>query len=297
MAQIIDGKIVSASIRAEIAREVAHIKKERGGEVGLAVVLVGENPASQVYVRLKERACGEVGIRSFQHTPPANISMEALLALIDQLNNDAAVNGILVQLPLPEHLDSNLALDRIRPDKDVDGFHPHNVGLLSQNLATLMPCTPLGVMELLDRAGIAIEGANVVVVGRSNIVGKPVAAMLLSRNATVTICHSRSKNLGDIVRRADIVVAAVGKPEMITGEMIKPGAAVIDVGVNRVGTKLVGDVHFESASKVAGWITPVPGGVGPMTITRLLETSLTAYKLQRGLVVDASRAMRLTRNL
>jgi methylenetetrahydrofolate dehydrogenase (NADP+)/methenyltetrahydrofolate cyclohydrolase len=288
MAKIIDGKKVAADIRSEIKIDIERIEKERQEKVGLDVILVGDDPASQVYVRLKEKACAEVGMNSRKHTPPADVSMEELLALIDRLNEDPAVNGILLQLPLPDHLDANKALDRIDPGKDVDGFHPINVGLLSQNLATLMPCTPAGCMEMLDRYSIPIQGAHAVIVGRSNIVGKPVAAMLLHRNATVTICHSRTADLGEMTRSADILVAAIGRPFMITADMVKEGAAVVDVGINRVDGKLVGDVAFDEVEKKAGWITPVPGGVGPMTIAMLLSNTLAAYRLQRNLIVEVT---------
>ena len=289
MAQVIDGKQVASLIRAEVKEEVDRIEKTQGDKVCLAVVLVGDDPASKVYVRLKEKALNEVGMESRQHVLPAEITIEELLDVIDVLNANPTVNGILVQLPLPKHLNSDLALDRIDPAKDVDGFHPINVGLLSQNLATLMPCTPAGCMELLDRYEIPIDGAEAVVVGRSNIVGKPIASMLLHRNATVTICHSRTKNLGEITRRADILIAAIGKAKMITEDMVKPGAAVIDVGINRVDSRLVGDVDYDAVARKAGWITPVPRGVGPMTIAMLLTNTLTAYKLQNDMVVSMER--------
>ncbi|MDH5477444.1 MAG: bifunctional methylenetetrahydrofolate dehydrogenase/methenyltetrahydrofolate cyclohydrolase FolD [Nitrospinota bacterium] len=286
MTTIIDGKTLAASIRAEINEETSGILKERGEKPGLAVVLAGDDPASAVYVRLKEKACAEVGMASFQHNLPSTVTQEELLALIDKLNHDKSVNGILIQLPLYSHLDSNAALDRVDPAKDVDGFHPVNVGLLSQNLATLMPCTPAGCMEMLDRYNIPIEGAHAVVVGRSNIVGKPLAAMMLHRNATVTICHSRTRDLKSITRQADILVAAIGRPKMITADMVKPGATVLDVGISKVENKLFGDVDFEQVKDVAGFITPVPGGVGPMTIAMLLSNTILAYKMQRGLIVS-----------
>ncbi|MBI4667295.1 MAG: bifunctional methylenetetrahydrofolate dehydrogenase/methenyltetrahydrofolate cyclohydrolase FolD [Nitrospinae bacterium] len=285
MAVIIDGKAVAASIRVEIRKEAERIKADRGEELGLAVVLVGDNPASHVYVRLKEKACQEAGIVSYKHEPHKDIAMDDLLGLIDRLNADPKVNGILVQLPLPSHLDESRVLDRIHPDKDVDGFHPMNVGLLSQKLAKLMPCTPAGCVELLDRYQIPIEGAHCVVVGRSNIVGKPLAMMLLHRNATVTVCHSRTKDLAAVTSQADILLAAIGKPKMITANMVKEGAVVIDVGTNKVDNQIVGDVDFAGVSGKASHITPVPGGVGPMTIAMLLENTLTAYKIQRGLLV------------
>ncbi|MBF0170235.1 MAG: bifunctional methylenetetrahydrofolate dehydrogenase/methenyltetrahydrofolate cyclohydrolase FolD [Nitrospinae bacterium] len=283
MATIIDGKQVAASIKGEVARETARIKEERGETVGLAVVLVGADPASQVYVRLKKKDCEEVGITSFGYDLPATTPMEELLALIDRLNADPAVNGILVQLPLPKGMDEDLVLDRIAVEKDVDGFHPANVGLLSQKKATLAACTPAGCIELLDRYHVPIEGAHAVVVGRSNIVGKPLAMMLINRSATVTVAHSRTRDLASVTRQADILLAAVGKAKMITADMVKPGAVVIDVGTTKVGDKLCGDVDFDAVKEVASAITPVPGGVGPMTRAMLLANTLTAYKAQRGL--------------
>ncbi|MBI5814951.1 MAG: bifunctional methylenetetrahydrofolate dehydrogenase/methenyltetrahydrofolate cyclohydrolase FolD [Nitrospinae bacterium] len=280
----IDGKAVAASIREEIKKEITIINKETGNNVTLAVVLVGDNPASQVYVRLKEKACHEVGIQSVQHTIPAEVSMKDILNLIDALNADEKVNGILVQLPLPAHLDADKVLDRIHVDKDVDGFHPLNVGLLSQKLAKLAPCTPAGCIELLDRYNIPIQGANAVVIGRSNIVGKPVATMLLHRNATVTICHSKTKDISKVASQADIIIAAIGSPRFVTADMVKQGAAVIDVGTSKVDNAIVGDVDYENVYPKAGWITPVPGGVGPMTIAMLLSNTLLAYKIQRKLV-------------
>ena len=286
MTTIIDGKALAASIRAEIREETSRMRQERGEEPGLAVVLASDDPASAVYVRLKEKACAEVGMASYQHNLPSSVTQEELLSLIDRLNKDDRVSGILIQLPLYSHLDSNAALDRVDPAKDVDGFHPVNVGLLSQNLASLMPCTPAGCMEMLDRYNIPIEGAHAVVVGRSNIVGKPLAAMLLHRNATVTICHSRTRDLESITRQADILVAAIGRPGMITADMVKPGAVVLDVGISKVENKLFGDVDYGPVKEVANFITPVPGGVGPMTIAMLLSNTILAYKLQRGLMVS-----------
>ncbi len=281
----IDGKEVAASVRADVAHETDLIFGDCGEKIGLSVVLVGDDPASHVYVRLKEKALTNAGMVSFQNTLPAETSQEELLALIDKLNDDRNVNGILVQLPLPDHLDETEVLVRIDPDKDVDGFHPANVGLLAQKLAKLMPCTPAGCIELLDRYKISMEGKHAVVVGRSNIVGKPVGMMLLHRNATVTTCHSKTKDLGQITRQADILIAAIGRPNTITADMVKEGAAVIDVGINRVEGALVGDVDYASVFGKAGWITPVPGGVGPMTIAMLLYNTLLAYKIQRGLLV------------
>ncbi|GEA15950.1 bifunctional protein FolD [Moorella sp. E308F] len=277
-AQILDGKQIAAAVREEVKQEVARLK-EQGITPGLAVVLVGDDPASQVYVRNKHRACEEVGIYSEVHRLPAETTQPQLLDLIKQLNNDPRLHGILVQLPLPDHIDEKTVIDTIALEKDVDGFSPANVGNLVIGDKCFYPCTPHGCMVLLDKAGIDPKGKKAVVVGRSNIVGKPMAMMLLARHATVTICHSRTRNLAEECRQADILVAAVGKPEMITGDMIKEGAVVIDVGINRVGEKkLVGDVHFESAAQKASWITPVPGGVGPMTIAMLLKNTVEAAR-------------------
>ena len=282
-ADIIDGKAFAADVRTKVAAGVAELKA-KNITPGLAVVLVGEDPASQVYVRSKGKMTLEVGMNSFEHKLPADTAQTDLLALVEQLNQDPAVHGILVQLPLPAHLDSDLVINAIDPAKDVDGFHISNVGLLGTGQKSMVPCTPLGCLMLArDRLG-SLSGANAVVVGRSNIVGKPMAQLLLGDSATVTIAHSRTKDIEALCRGADILVAAVGRPEMITGEWIKPGATVIDVGINRIDapekgegkTRLVGDVHFESAAKVAGAITPVPGGVGPMTIACLLANTLTA---------------------
>jgi len=277
-AQIIDGKKIAAEVREEVRQEVAKLK-ERGINPGLAVVLVGEDPASQIYVRNKNRSCEEVGIYSEVHRLPTETSQEELLGLIKKLNNNAKIHGILVQLPLPDHINEKTVIDTIALEKDVDGFSPSNVGNLLIGDKCFYPCTPYGCMVLLDKIGVDPKGKKAVIVGRSNIVGKPVAMMLLARHATVTICHSRTKDLAEECRQADILIAAVGRPEMITGDMIKEGAVVIDVGINRVGEKkIVGDVHFESASQKAGWITPVPGGVGPMTIAMLLKNTLEAAK-------------------
>lgn len=276
MAQIIDGKAVSAQIRAEQAARAAQMK-EQGVEPALAVILVGEDPASKVYVRNKARACKECGIRSEVIRMSAETTQGELMAEIARINNDPSIHGLLIQLPLPAHLDEEAALAAVDWRKDVDGFHKMNAGALLEGSEGVRACTPAGCMELLKRSHVALEGAQAVVVGRSNIVGKPMALMLLEANCTVTVCHSRTKNLADIVRSADIVVAAVGRPNFITGDMIKPGAAVIDVGINRLedGT-LCGDVEFDSASEKAGWITPVPGGVGPMTIAMLMKNTLDA---------------------
>jgi len=276
MARLIDGKAIADDVRADIARDVAAYTERTGRVPGLATVLVGEDAASQVYVRNKVKACQEAGMHSFHEPMPADSTQEQVEAMVDRLNADDRVDGILVQSPLPRGLDFKRVLDRIDPAKDVDGFHPLNVGRLVAGRPTLVACTPAGVMELLRRAETPLEGAEAVVVGRSDIVGKPVALLLLHQSATVTVCHSRTRDLPGVVRRADVVVAAVGRPRMITGDMIKPGATVIDVGINRTDEGLVGDVDFESAAEVAGAITPVPGGVGPMTITMLLRNTLTA---------------------
>ena len=278
MDKIIDGKAIAAKIREEIAAGVAALKA-RGVTPGLAVVLVGEDPASQVYVRMKEQACEKAGIFSDEHKLHKETTEAQLLALIDELNRDARIDGILVQLPLPKQIDESKILEAISPKKDVDGFHPYNVGRLVTGNPLFQPCTPYGVMKMIEHTGVDLTGKEVVVVGRSNIVGKPVALMCLARHATVTICHSRTRDLAAKVARADVLIAAVGQPEMIKGEWIKPGAVVIDVGVNRVGEKkLVGDVEFEAALERAGAITPVPGGVGPMTITMLLYNTLESAK-------------------
>ncbi|MDJ0631332.1 MAG: bifunctional methylenetetrahydrofolate dehydrogenase/methenyltetrahydrofolate cyclohydrolase FolD, partial [Rhodobacter sp.] len=285
-ATIIDGKAFAANLRAEVAAEVARLKSGHGITPGLAVVLVGEDPASQVYVRSKGRQTVEAGMASFEHKLAADTSEADLLALIDRLNADPEVHGILVQLPLPAHLNAEPVINRIDPAKDVDGFHISNVGRLATGQAAMVPCTPLGCLMLLRGHLGELAGLNAVVIGRSNIVGKPMFHLLLGDSCTVTVAHSRTKNLAEVVRRADIVVAAVGRPEMVRGSWIKPGATVIDVGINRVDapekgpgqTKLTGDVHFETAAAVAGAITPVPGGVGPMTIACLLKNTLTAAK-------------------
>ncbi len=279
MSTIIDGKAFSEKLRAEITRKVDLLKKNHSLTPGLAVVLVGENPASQVYVRSKGKQTMEVGMNSYAHKLSAETSQEDLLELIDRLNSDANVHGILVQLPLPGHIDEALVINSVAADKDVDGFNLSNVGNLATGAEGIVPCTPLGTMMMLkDHLG-DLSGMKAIVVGRSNIVGKPMAALLLKENCTVTIAHSRTRDLPAECRAADIVIAAVGRPEMVKGDWIKPGATVIDVGINRIetedgGKKLVGDVEFESASKVAGAITPVPGGVGPMTIACLLHNTL-----------------------
>lgn len=286
-AQIIDGKAIAATIRGEIKAEVEAMKAQYDRVPGLATVLVGERRDSQTYVRMKKRACAEVGIASFGDNFSADISQEELLKVVQDLNANPEVHGILVQLPLPDHIDEETILGTVNLEKDVDGFHPINIGRLSMKRRDPLfaPCTPKGCIELLDRTGVEIEGKRAVVLGRSNIVGLPVAMLLLHRNATLTVCHSRTKDLADVVRQADILVAAVGRAEMVRGDWIKPGAVVIDVGVNAVddpskerGYRLVGDVAFEEAKEVASAITPVPGGVGPMTIAMLLRNTLDGAK-------------------
>jgi methylenetetrahydrofolate dehydrogenase (NADP+) / methenyltetrahydrofolate cyclohydrolase len=279
MAELIDGKEVARLVREEVARGVAEFKAAYGRAPGLHVVLAGDDQASAVYVRGKEKAAEEAGIAGKVHRLPGSVGEDALLGLVRELNRDAAVDGILVQLPLPKQIGSIAALATIDPAKDVDGFHAVNVGALWSGQPGLVPCTPRGCIRLLDHAGVKLEGARAVVVGRSNIVGKPVSALLIARNATVTVAHSKSRDLPEICREADVLVAAVGRAKMIPGAWIKPGAAVIDVGMNRdENGKLCGDVDFASASQVAGCITPVPGGVGPMTIAFLLDNTLTAAK-------------------
>ncbi len=278
MEKIIDGKAIAAEIRQEIAADVLALKAQ-GVTPGLAVVLVGEDPASRVYVSMKEKACEQAGIFSDEHKLPAATSEAQLLALIDALNRDERIDGILVQLPLPEHIDESKVLEAISPKKDADGFHPYNVGRLVTGNPLFQPCTPYGVMKMLEHTGVDLTGKEVVVVGRSNIVGKPVALMCLAKHATVTLCHSRTRDLAQKVAQADVLIAAVGRPEMIKGAWIKPGAVVIDVGVNRVGEKkLVGDVEFDTALERASAITPVPGGVGPMTITMLLYNTVESAR-------------------
>ena len=288
-AQIIDGTQIAKTIRAELADEITALKEQQQVTPGLAVVLVGKNPASQAYVRMKNKACHEIGIYSEQHDLPAGTSEAELLNLIDQLNNDPKINGILVQLPLPDHINEHSIINAILPEKDVDGFHPVNIGKLLIGQPGFKPCTPYGVQKMLVYADVPIEGANVVIVGRSNIVGKPVAAILMQKakgaNATVTIAHSRTKNLADVTRQADILIAAIGVPEFVTADMVGEHAVVIDVGVNRVddatkkrGYKLVGDVKFDEVSQKCKAISPVPGGVGPMTITMLLYNTVESAK-------------------
>jgi methylenetetrahydrofolate dehydrogenase (NADP+)/methenyltetrahydrofolate cyclohydrolase len=280
MANIIDGKRISAEIKDEVKLE-AEVLKAKGIEPCLAVILVGSDPASQVYVRNKKKACEYCGIKSLSYELDENTSEAELLELIDKLNADKSCNGILVQLPLPKHIDENKVLLRILPEKDVDGFHPYNVGLLSIGKADLKACTPAGCIELIKRSGVDINGKSCVVVGRSNIVGKPVGMLLLAENGTVTTCHSRTRNMAEICASADILVAAVGKPNFIKAEMVKEGAVVIDVGINRLDNgKLCGDVDFAAVEGKAGYITPVPGGVGPMTIAMLMKNCLVACRKQ-----------------
>ena len=274
-AKIIDGKAIAQEIRADLAKRVAELTAQ-GKTPGLHVVLVGDNPASKVYVRNKQRACEEVGINSTVHRLAEDTTREQLLGLIEQLNADSKVHGILVQLPLPAHLDEEEVINAISPEKDVDGFHPSNVGKLYIGTKGLIFCTPAGVLELVKRTGVPIAGQNVVIIGRSNIVGKPAAALFLRENATVTICHSRTKDVAAEARRADILIAAVGRPQLVKKDWVKPGAVVIDVGINRVDGGIVGDVDFEEVKEVAGAITPVPGGVGPMTIAMLLKATVEA---------------------
>lgn len=281
MAQIINGKEISAKIRAEIAEEVVEMKK-RGIHPGLAVVIVGEDPASKVYVRNKKRACEDAGIYSEEYALPENTTESELLALIDKLNADEKIHGILVQLPLPKHLDDKTVIERIDPKKDVDAFSEVNVGKIMLGDYNFLPCTPAGVMELLRESGIDPSGKECVIVGRSNIVGKPQAMLMLHANATVTVCHSRTRDLASVTRRADILVAALGKANFITADMVKEGAVVIDVGINRLDNgKLCGDVDFTSVEPKASYITPVPGGVGPMTITMLLKNTLKAAEISK----------------
>jgi methylenetetrahydrofolate dehydrogenase (NADP+)/methenyltetrahydrofolate cyclohydrolase len=279
MATIIDGKAVSAKIREEIKAESAVFEKETGIKPGLAVIIVGEDPASQIYVRNKGKACEEVGFYSEIHRLPEETTEEELLCLVHSLNENEKIHGILVQLPLPKHLDETEVLLRIDPEKDVDAFHPYNVGKIMIGDYSFLPCTPAGVMALLERTGVEIAGKKCVVIGRSNIVGKPMAMLLLHANGTVTICHSRTQNLADVTREADILVVAIGKADFVTADMVKPGAVVINVGMNRrPDRKLTGDVDFASVEPIDSAITPVPGGVGPMTITMLLKNTLTAAR-------------------
>lgn len=284
MAQIIDGKKISAQVKAEVAKEV-EVLAGKGISVGLAVVIVGNDPASRVYVNNKKKACAVCGIQSYEYALPEDTTEQQLLELVDQLNRDPKVNGILVQLPVPPQIDDHRVIEAIAPEKDVDAFTEGNVGKIMIGEYSLLPCTPAGCLDLIDSTGVSIEGKNCVVIGRSNIVGKPMAMLLLHRNGTVTICHSRTRNLREICSQADILVAAVGKAGFVTADMVKEGAVVIDVGMNRNAEgKLCGDVDFAAVEQKAGYITPVPGGVGPMTIATLMRNTLTAAKQQNGLL-------------
>ncbi len=279
MYRIIDGKVISASVKERVKAEV-EVLKQKGITTGLAVIIVGEDPASKVYVANKKKACEALGIISEEYALPENTTQEELLQLINELNNKKSINGILCQLPLPKHLDESVVINSILPEKDVDAFHPHNVGRIMLGDYDFVPCTPAGIMEMLEYEGVDITGKNCVVIGRSNIVGKPMGMLLLHKNGTVTICHSKTKNLKEVCANADILVAAVGRPNFVTADMVKEGAVVIDVGINRVQNKLIGDVDFESVKEKCSAITPVPGGVGPMTIAMLMQNTLTAAKKQ-----------------
>lgn len=293
MATVIDGKALALEIRDKITKEVALMRKD-GIVPGLAVVLVGQNPASQVYVRMKRKACETTGVKSFDYDLDENTQGKKLLSIIAKLNSDPAINGILIQLPLPKHIDSQKVIEAISIDKDVDCFHPCNMGRLITGEPCLKPCTPAGIMALIDSTGIEVAGKNAVVLGRSNIVGKPTAALLLEKDATVTLCHSATLDTASEARRADIVVAAVGRPKLVKGSWIKPGAVVIDVGINKTDDgKIVGDVDFEEAVKVASAITPVPGGVGPMTIAMLLKNTVEAALKSRGREIARSGDRRI----
>lgn len=283
MAKLIDGKAVSARVKGEVAKEIAELN-EKGIEAGLAVVIVGNNQASRVYVNNKKKACAEVGIASYEYALPEETTEAELLELVNKLNADPKVNGILVQMPLPKQINENAVINAIVPEKDVDAFHPRNVGHIMIGDYQFLPCTPAGVMELIAETGIDPAGKNCVVIGRSNIVGKPMAMLLLHKNGTVTICHSKTKNLKEICANADILVAAVGKAGFVTGDMVKDGAVVIDVGMNRNEQgKLCGDCAFDECAEKAAYITPVPGGVGPMTIAMLMKNTLTAAKIANGI--------------
>lgn len=283
MSRIIDGKVISASVKERVKNGVAELNS-KGITVGLAVIIVGDDPASKIYVANKKKACEALGIISEEYALPASTTEEELLALVDELNHKKSINGILCQLPLPSHLDEKLIINSILPEKDVDAFHPANVGRIMIGDFDFVPCTPAGIMEMLAYENIDPEGKSCVVIGRSNIVGKPMAMLLLHKNGTVTVCHSRTKNLKEICSKADILVAAVGKAKFVTADMVKEGAVVIDVGMNRVDGKLYGDVDFEEVSKKASAITPVPGGVGPMTIAMLMQNTLTAAKKQNKII-------------
>lgn len=283
MAQLISGKEVSAKVKAEVRGETEKLAA-KGIKPGLAVVIVGNDPASRVYVNSKKKACEEVGFNSFEYALPEETTQEELLELVEKLNNDSRVDGILCQLPLPEQIDENAVINAIKPEKDVDAFHPFNVGKIMIGDFAFLPCTPAGVMELINSTGVDVSGKSCVVIGRSNIVGKPMSMLLLHRNGTVTVCHSKTKNLAEICQNADILVAAVGRANFVTDDMVKNGAVVIDVGMNRLENgKLCGDVDFENVEKKASYITPVPGGVGPMTIAMLMKNTLTAAKMHNGI--------------
>jgi len=278
-AQILDGKAIAAELREDVRKQVEARVAAGGRQPGLAVVLVGADPASTVYVGKKRQACEQLGMHSTAHELPAETTQEQLLALVDELNGRDEIDGILVQLPLPDHIDEQTVIDRISPEKDVDGFHPVNMGRLTLRLSGLRPCTPHGVMTMLEKTGIDLVGKDAVIIGQSNIVGRPMAMELLNARCTITICHSRTQNLAERVKTADVVVAAVGRPGFVPGDWIKPGAIVIDVGINRLESgKLTGDVDFEGAKENAGWITPVPGGVGPMTVATLMANTLEAAR-------------------
>lgn len=285
MAAVIDGKAISAKVKSEVRQETEALKA-KGISIGLAVVIVGDNPASRVYVNNKKKACAEVGFESFEYALPEETTQEELLALVDKLNKDDTVNGILVQLPLPKQIDEKAVINAILPEKDVDAFHPVNVGKIMIGDFAFLPCTPAGVMELIASTGVEISGKECVVIGRSNIVGKPMAMLLLHKNGTVTICHSKTKNLAEVCSRADILVAAVGRANFVTPDMVKEGAVVIDVGMNRLENgKLCGDVDYAACFEKAGYITPVPGGVGPMTIAMLMKNTLTSAKIKNGIAL------------
>ena len=283
MYKIIDGKIISGSVKDRVAKEVAELK-QKGITTGLAVIIVGEDPASKVYVANKKKACEALGIISEEYALPESTTQQELLALIDTLNKKESINGILCQLPLPKHLNEDEVINAILPEKDVDAFHPQNVGKIMLGDYDFVPCTPAGIMEMLDYEGIDITGKTCVVIGRSNIVGKPMGMLLLHKNGTITICHSRTKDLAEVCKKADILVAAVGRPNFVTADMVKDGAVVIDVGINRVDGKLVGDVDFNAVKDKCAAITPVPGGVGPMTIAMLMQNTVTASKKQNKVI-------------
>ncbi len=281
MAKLINGKEVSAAVKLRVKNQTEELLEKNGITPGLAVVIVGNDPASRVYVNSKKKACAEVGFNSYEYALPEETTQQELLELVEKLNNDPKVNGILCQLPLPKQIDENAIINAIRPEKDVDAFHPFNVGKIMIGEFAFLPCTPAGVMELIDSTGVEVSGKNCVVIGRSNIVGKPMSMLLLHRSGTVTICHSKTQNLTEICKNADILVAAVGRANFVTADMVKEGAVVIDVGMNRLDNgKLCGDVDFNEVEKKASFITPVPGGVGPMTIAMLMQNTLTAAKLQ-----------------